>query len=41
MVLGIALLGWGVITSPIVFGMGVIVFAASLAGWIGEIRHDR
>jgi hypothetical protein len=38
--LGIALLGWGLITSPVVFGVGLLVFVVSLAGWIGEVRHE-
>jgi hypothetical protein len=41
MALGITLLGWGIIASPILLGMGLLVFVASLVGWIGEIRHDR
>ena len=34
------LLAWGLITSPVVLGVGVALFAVSLAGWIGEIRHE-
>jgi hypothetical protein len=41
MALGIALLGWGFITSPIVLCVGLLVFVTSLVGWIGEIRHER
>lgn len=40
MALGITLLAWGLITSPVILGVGVALFAASLAGWIGEIRHE-
>lgn len=41
MALGITLSGWGLITSPIIGGVGVSMFAISLAGWIGEMRHER
>ena len=41
MALGIALVGWGLITSGIIFGIGVIVFAVALVGWIQEMRHER
>jgi hypothetical protein len=40
MALGVTLLAWGIITSPVVLGVGVALFAVSLAGWIGEIRHE-
>ena len=36
---GITLLLWGFVTSPVVLGMGLLVFIVSLAGWIGEMRH--
>jgi hypothetical protein len=39
--LGIALIAWGLITSPIIFGIGLVLFAAALAGWIREIRHEQ
>jgi hypothetical protein len=39
--LGVTLLAWGLITSPVVLGVGVALFVVSLAGWIGEIRHER
>jgi len=32
---------WGVITSWVVFLVGVGLFTAALAGWISEIRHER
>jgi hypothetical protein len=41
MAFGITLFLWGLVTSPVVLGMGLLVFAFSLAGWIGEMRHDR
>lgn len=36
---GIVLLAWGIVTSWIITGVGVIVLAVALAGWIGELRH--
>ena len=38
---GITLTGWGIIASPVMLLAGVALFAVSLGGWIGEIRHDR
>jgi hypothetical protein len=38
--LGIALLGWGLLTSPVILAVGLAVFVVSLRGWIGEIRHE-
>ena len=40
MALGITFLAWGIVTSPVVIGVGLTLFAVSLAGWIGEIRHE-
>ncbi len=31
---------WGFVTSPLVTGMGALLFMISLAGWIGDIRHE-
>ena len=39
--MGTAFLFWGLITSWVVFVVGLVLFAASLAGWITEIRHER
>jgi hypothetical protein len=39
--LGITFLAWGIVTSPIVLGVGLVLLAVSLGGWIGEIRHER
>jgi hypothetical protein len=39
--LGVTLLVWGLISSPIVSAFGVVLFAVALAGWIKEIRHER
>lgn len=38
---GIALTMWGFIASPVMCFTGIVVFGVSLAGWIGEIRHDK
>jgi len=38
--LGVTFLSWGLVTSPIVLAVGLGVFLVSLAGWIGEIRHE-
>jgi len=39
--MGTAFLFWGLITSWVVFVVGLVLFAASLAGWITEIRYER
>ncbi len=31
---------WGIVSSPIITGVGVLLFVVSLAGWIGDIRHE-
>ena len=41
MALGIALFGWGFVTSPVLLTVGAALFAIALAGWIVEIRHER
>lgn len=38
--LAVTLLAWGLITSPVVLAIGVMLFAVSLGGWIQEIRHE-
>jgi hypothetical protein len=38
--LGSTLLVWGLVTSFIILGIGAVVLAISLAGWIGDIRHE-
>jgi hypothetical protein len=40
MALGIMLFAWGLITSPVLLAAGLTLAALSLAGWIGEIRHE-
>jgi hypothetical protein len=39
--LSIALMLWGLVSSLIITGVGVVVFAVALTGWIGDIRHER
>jgi len=39
--MGIAFIFWGLITSLVVFVVGLALFIASLAGWITEIRYER
>ncbi len=39
--LGTAFIFWGFVTSIVVLLVGIGLFAASLAGWIREIRHER
>jgi len=41
MALGITFFAWGLVTSLIMLFAGLLVFVVSLAGWIGEIRHER
>ncbi|HKA89823.1 MAG TPA: hypothetical protein VKE22_19310 [Haliangiales bacterium] len=38
--LAIALVAWGILGSPILVGIGLVLFAAALRGWIGDIRHE-
>jgi hypothetical protein len=39
--LGTMFFAWGVIASPIILVVGLVLFGISLAGWIGEIRRER
>jgi hypothetical protein len=32
---------WGFIASPIVLAVGLAIFCVALAGWIGDMRHER
>jgi hypothetical protein len=41
MALGITFLVWGLVTSLIITGVGLALFAVALAGWIRDIRHER
>jgi hypothetical protein len=35
------LLLWGIVTSPLISAVGLLLFAGGITGWIGDIRHDR
>ena len=39
--LGIVLVLWGIVTSLMVAAVGVAVLAVALAGWLGEVCHER
>jgi hypothetical protein len=39
--MGTTFIFWGLITSLVILLVGVGLFAAALAGWITEIRHER
>jgi hypothetical protein len=39
--MGVAFIFWGLITSWVIFAVGITLFIAALAGWISEIRHER
>lgn len=39
--LAVTFVFWGLITSWVVLGVGVGLFAVSLAGWISDLRHER
>ena len=41
MALAITLLAWGLVTSMVLLGVGLLLFVVSLAGWIGDIRNER
>ncbi len=41
MALAITFVAWGLVTSPVVLAIGGALFAVSLGGWIGDIRHER
>jgi sensor domain CHASE-containing protein len=38
--LGTVLMFWGSVTSWIVAAVGLILLAVSVAGWLGEMRHE-
>jgi hypothetical protein len=38
--MGVAFMVWGLISNWVVLLVGVVLFAAALAGWITEIRHE-
>jgi hypothetical protein len=37
---GITFLMWSLLTSTVLAVAGLAVFVVSLAGWIGELRHE-
>ena len=39
--MGTTFIVWGLITSAVIFFVGVGLFIAALAGWITELRHAR
>ncbi len=39
--MGITMLGWGFITTPLISLVGVLLFAISLWAWIGEMHHEQ
>jgi hypothetical protein len=39
--LSITFLLWGLASSLLISGVGAVVFAVALTGWIGDIRHGR
>jgi len=39
--MGSTFMAWGLITSSVVFFVGVGLFVAALAGWITELRNER
>lgn len=40
MALGIVFLLWGMVTTFVISGAGLTLFALALAGWIGELRRE-
>jgi hypothetical protein len=41
MALGVTFLAWGLITSLVVLGVGLLLLTIALFGWIAEIRHEQ
>jgi len=39
--MGTTFIFWGLITSWVIFLVGIVLFAAAFAGWLTEIRHER
>jgi|SwirhisoilCB2_FD_contig_31_4999725_length_303_multi_3_in_0_out_0_1 hypothetical protein len=40
MALGIAFTGWGLISTPLLSVVGLLLFGLALAGWIGEMWDE-
>jgi hypothetical protein len=38
--MGTVLLLWGLVTSAVMTAVGLVLLAASIAGWLGEMRHE-
>jgi hypothetical protein len=38
--LGVIFIFWGVVASPIISFIGMIVFGISIAGWIQDLRYE-
>jgi hypothetical protein len=38
--LAVALVGWGLLVSRVLLGIGLVLFTVALGGWIGDIRHE-
>lgn len=38
---GTTLLAWGIVTSWIIAGVGLVLFACGVGGWIAEMRHEQ
>jgi hypothetical protein len=41
MALGIVFLAWGLISTILLSGVGLLLFVLALAGWIGDLRHEQ
>jgi hypothetical protein len=37
---GITFFFWGLVTSPVLWIVGLAVFVVALVAWIGEMRHE-
>ncbi len=37
---GLTFLLWGLVTSPVVLGVGAVVVVLSIASWIGEMTRE-
>ncbi len=39
--MGTTFIFWGLISSRMILGTGLVLFGLTLAGWIRDIRHER
>jgi hypothetical protein len=39
--MGTTFIFWGLISSLMILGAGLVLFGLTLAGWISDIRHER